>query len=227
MAVSSQPERTDGRQARWAEHNDERRRRIIEAAIALIEQGQSEASLQQIGERAGLSRSVVYRQFSDRRDLDLAVQRHILQVFFVSLSDALRLEGSPMEIMRRVAQVYVAWAAEHPMLHRLADSDALAGDGPLQQAMDAISSEISHTLVEGFESVGAPMGPADRAATDPLVFGLVGLWFGVVRRWVHLDAGEPSADYLVDLLIESTWPIIELRARAYGLTLDPHAPLAL
>lgn len=217
----------DGRQARWAEHNDDRRRRIVGAAIALIEQGQTDASLQQIGEHAGLSRSVVYRQFRDRRELDLAVQRQVLAAFFAELTAALRLEGSAMQMMRRAAQVYVAWASAHPMLHRLADSDALTGDGPLQQAMDAISIEVSRLIVDGFESFGAPMAEVDRAATDPIVYGLVGLWFGIVRRWVHLGASEPSADYMVEILVESSWPIIEARARAYGLRLDPDAPLTL
>lgn len=217
--------RTDGRQVRWNEHNEGRRARIISSAIDFIEAGRGDVSLQEIGERAGLSRSVVYRQFRDRRELDLAVQRQVMRDLFGQISGSLLDGGSPREIMRRTADVYVRWAAEHPNLHRLGDSDALAGDGPMQEMVDRISREISAVIVAGFEAFGSPMSEADRAATDPLIYGIVGFWFGVIRRWVSLGAAEPDASHLVEILVESTWPIIDLRARSYGLELDPDAAI--
>lgn len=221
----SEPGRTDGRQVRWNEHNEGRRARIIAAAIAFIDAGRGDVSLQEIGERAGLSRSVVYRQFRDRRELDLAVQRQVMHDLFAKLSTSLLAGGSPMEIMRRTADVYVHWAAEHPSLHRLSDADSLAGDGPMQQMVDRISRDISAVIVDGFEAFGSPMSDADRAATDPLVYGIVGFWFGVIRRWVNLGAAEPDAKHLVEVLVDSTWPIIDARARSYGLELDPNAEI--
>lgn len=223
--MSAESGRTDGRQVRWTEHNEGRRARIIAAAIAFIDAGRGDVSLQEIGERAGLSRSVVYRQFRDRRELDLAVQRQVMRDLFVQLSDALLGGGSPIEIMRRTADAYVHWAAEHPSLHRLNDADALTGDGPMQQMVDRISRDISSVIIDGFEAFGTPMNDADRAATDPLIYGIVGFWFGVIRRWVNLGASEPDPSHLVEILVESTWPIIDVRARGYGLELDPNAPI--
>ena len=221
----SEPGRTDGRQVRWNEHNEGRRARIIAAAIEFIDAGRGDVSLQEIGERAGLSRSVVYRQFRDRRELDLAVQRQVMRDLFSHVSTALLGGGSPMEIMRRTADVYVHWAAEHPSLHRLSDADSLTGDGPMQQMVDRISRDLSGVIVDGFEAFGAPMSEADRAATDPLIYGIVGFWFGVIRRWVNLGASDPDAAHLIEVLVESTWPIIDARARSYGLALDPNAPI--
>ena len=132
--------------------------------------------------------------------------------------------GSPMEIMRRTADVYVHWAAEHPSLHRLSDADSLAGDGPMQQMVDRISRDLSSVIIDGFEAFGAPMSDADRAATDPLIYGIVGFWFGVIRRWVNLGASDPEAAHLIEVLVDSTWPIIDARGRSYGLQLDPNAP---
>ena len=53
---------------RWHEHNSARRTAILEAAVALIEEHapDAEISTQQIAIRAGLARSVVYRQFDTR-----------------------------------------------------------------------------------------------------------------------------------------------------------------
>ena len=66
----------DGRQARWDKHNQERRQVILDAAIAVVEAGEpgAEFHVQQIADRAGLSRTVVYRHFADRADLDQAIQ---------------------------------------------------------------------------------------------------------------------------------------------------------
>lgn len=223
--MSAESGRTDGRQVRWNEHNEGRRARIIAAAIEFIDAGRGDVSLQEIGERAGLSRSVVYRQFRDRRELDLAVQRQVMRDLFSHLSTALLGGGSPRDIMHRTAEVYVLWAAEHPRLHRLADADALAGEGPMQQMVDRMSREISSVVIDGFEAFGAPLTEADRSATDPLIYGIVGFWFGVIRRWVNLGASDPDAAHLIDVLVESTWPIIDARGRSYGLDLDPDAPI--
>ncbi len=70
----------DGRQARWDKHNQARRQAILDAALAVVEAGApgAEFHVQQIADRAGLSRTVVYRHFADRADLDQAVQTEML-----------------------------------------------------------------------------------------------------------------------------------------------------
>jgi len=217
---------TDGRSARWEAHNTAQRLRIVEAAIALYDAGRAGASLQEIGDRAGVARSVVYRQFADRRDLERAVQQHIIDDLSAVLVPTLApaAEDTVRSALRRAASTYVGWAAAHPRLHQLADFD-LDADGPLQQALDHLAGVAASLLVDWFAMCGAELTSADRATTDPLAHGLVGAAFATVRRWVHLGAAVPDADHLIELLVESTWALIDARARAFGLTLDPDVGL--
>ena len=214
----------DGRSTRWSAHNDAQRERIVDAAIALYDEGNVDASLQEIGARAGLSRSVIYRQFEDRRDLQHAVQQQILDELLVRVGEAIVLTGTIRETLRRAASSYIAWAAEHPRLHQLGDLDS-AASGPLSRAIDQISGQIAETMVFAFRLGGAEVSDADVAATDPLAHGLVGAVFATVRRWVHLGAKVPDVEHLTDLVVESAWAVIDVRLRAYGLSIDPDAPV--
>lgn len=214
----------DGRSTRWSAHNDAQRDRIVAAAIALYDEGNVEASLQEIGARAGLSRSVLYRQFADRRELEHAVQQQILDVLLDRIAAAIVLTGTIRETLRRAAATYIAWAAEHPRLHQLGDLDS-AASGPLSRAIDQISAQIAETMVVTFRLSGAHVSDADVAATDPLAHGLVGAVFAIVRRWVHLGAKVPDVEHLTDLVVESAWAVIDVRLRAYGLSIDPDAPV--
>jgi len=216
----------DGRAVRWRRHNDERRQRIIDAAIGLIDAGEGDASLQRIGEAAGLSRSVVYRHFADRRELDLAVQKHVLDGLLTELAPALELRNTIRSTIEQGVGAYVGWAVEHPRLHVVADVDLVEdGTGPLQQVIGTVAGRIAELLIGAFEMAGAKVTEADKAAADPLSYGLVGMIFGGVRRWVHLGEQVPDAEHMVQLITESVLALLDARAKAYGLVVDPDRPL--
>lgn len=217
----------DGRQSRWQAHNAQRRRRVLDAALEVIEDAEPGAELhvQAVAERAGLSRSVVYRLFADRGELDRAVQGRILDDLLAQLEPALLLEGSLEEIIERTVRAYVGWAVAHPSLHRMADHDVSGdGSGPLQQRLDAIGERIRGLLLTAFEILGAQMEARDRRAAEVLVSGLVAGIFGAVRTWV-IEPGELSADALAQLLTRSILPPIEVHARALGITVSSQEPV--
>jgi AcrR family transcriptional regulator len=209
----------DGRATRWAAHNDAQRERIIAAAISLYDAGNAAPSLQEIGAQAGLARSVLYRQFEDRRDLDRAVRSEVLAQLWEQLAPHLAFSGPPQEALRTTLQLYVDWAASHPRLHHLVDLD-LDESGPLQHGLDQISAAVVDLLVSWFRAVGAEVSEADIVATDPLAHGVVGLVHATVRRWVDQGCAVPKASHLVDLMAEAVWAMVEARAKAYGITVD-------
>lgn len=220
--------RTDGRQARWDQHNLERRQVILDAAVAVIEEGEPgvEVHVQQIAERAGLSRSVVYRHFSDRADLDRAVQSSILEELWGQLLPAVTLDGTVPQIIERIVSTYVGWAAAHPALHRLAETDrSVDGTGPLQQGIEQIAEQVSTLIIVAVDTLALEITAEERAAIDPLVFGLVGAVFGAVRRWMSKPERTPSADVLVELTTRSVWLILQGHARTLGIELDPQVPV--
>lgn len=214
----------DGRTRRWQEHNDAQRRRLVEAAILLYDEGRAGASLLEIGQRAGVSRAALYRQFADRADLERAVQKHVFDDLWRLLAPALTLGDEVRTSIHTAVEAYVGWAAAHPELHRVTDLDG-GPDSARERGLRRVSAALAEAVIAWFEAVGARLTDVDRAATDPLTFGVVSTANGTVRRWLELGAEVPDAPHLVELITDMIWAMIDVRLRSYGLVVDPVAPL--
>lgn len=223
--MSTSGKGVDGRQARWDKHNQERRQVILDAAIAVVEAGGpgAEFHVQQIAERAGINRSVVYRHFADRADLDHAILVEIVEDVMAQLLPALTLDGTVRDIIDRIVVAYVDWAASHPALHRLVDHAAIGG--ALEQGLDRIASVIVEVLETAISMLGVDLDEDDAAAIDPLAYALVGAAFSAVRRWVAREPRRPAAPELAALLSDSVWLILDGHARRLGLVIDPDQPV--
>lgn len=214
----------DGRQARWDKHNQQRRQQILDAATTVIE-GQppgTEFHVQQIAGSAGLNRTVVYRHFADRADLDDAIRQHIIDDLTSVLQPAVSLDGTVNEVIRRIISTYVDWTVLHPGLHAFAVQEA---SGPAQHGIDQIAAQLTELLELAIALLGANLNDAERALVDPLAHGLVGAVFGAVRRWVTREPQEPSAAEISELLSTSVWNLLDGHARRFDLHLDPDLPL--
>lgn len=221
---SAGADRTDGRQARWRQHNEDRRRRIVEAAIAEIAAAEpgADVHVQTIAERADLSRSVVYRHFNDRVDLDAAVQEAILEGLWADLLPAVSLEGTIPQIIERIISIYVGWAAGNPSLHAFAQTD-LPGQGisPLEKGIVRIGDQVTGLIDTAIDLLDLKVDVRVRASLDPLVFGLVGMVFSAVRRWLAKPTPALTAPVLVTVLSDSVWAMFVDHASVYGVPLDP------
>lgn len=223
--MSTSAKSPDGRQARWDQHNQERRQVILDAAIAVVEAAEpgAEIHVQQIAERAGLNRSVVYRHFADRADLDHAILAEIVEGVMERLLPALTLDGSVRQIIDRIVIAYVDWAAAHPALHRLVDHASIGG--ALEQGLDRVASLIIEVLETAIPMLGLDLDEADADAIDPLAYALVGAAFSAVRRWVSREPRRPDAADLAAMLSDSVWLILDGHARRLGAEIDPDLPI--
>lgn len=223
---AAQPRRPDGRQLRWDKHNQERRQVILDAAIAVLEDSEpgDEIHVQQIAERAGMGRTVIYRHFQDREDLDRAVQEAVLDLFAGDLLPSVSLEGTIEEIIRRIVGTYVHWAIEHPSLHRFAENELPGAGGAtaLEVAVVRVARQVEEIIAVGAQQLGAKFGSDDADLLDPLVFGLVGAVFGATRRWLARPERRPGTDVFVTRTSDSVWYSIDGHARRLGIELDPH-----
>jgi AcrR family transcriptional regulator len=220
--------KTDGRQLRWDSHNQARRQHILDAAIGVLVDADpgSEVHVQQIADRAGLSRTVVYRHFSDRADLDAAVQGRALELLRAELVPALSFEGTPVDIIRRIVSAYVGWASEHPALHEFAQRDAPGpGIGQMETAIQQIAGQIEDLINVGVEVLHVRLDEDEVAALDPLVFGLVGAVFNATRRWLSRPEQRPARERFVELVTEAVWLQIAGMAAGRGVELDPDVPV--
>ncbi|WP_327150020.1 TetR/AcrR family transcriptional regulator [Nocardia sp. NBC_01329] len=222
------PGAVNGYEARWEQHNIERRLHILRAAVELLEENPLGADLpvRQIAERAGVAKSVVYRQFSGREDLDRRIRSYLIDHLEAVLDAQLDISsGSVREIITRTVRAVADWMGDHPNLAAFARSGPPA-DGP--DSVDAISSlkiRISERSRELIETIARTMD-ADSAALEPVPFAVVTMVEGVLAAWVA-DPGSrrPRAQMVADLS-DYAWYILDGVARTASITVDPDRELA-
>lgn len=214
----------DGRQARWDAHNRERRTKILDAAVAVIEEGApgEEFHVHQIAEKAGLNRTVVYRHFADRADLDEAIRKHIVEIFVEILTPAVTLDGTINEVIRRIIATYVDWTCAHPALHAVALQDS---SGAFAVGIERIAGLLTDILELAIAMLGAELREGDEAMVEPLAYGLIGAVLATVQRWASRGERVPDADVVTELLSQSVWNLLEGHVRRLGLELDPDLPI--
>src|SRR3954454_5128694 len=67
----------DGRRSRWTEHRRARREELVAAAVEAVRQAGPEFAVDDVARSAGVSKTVIYRYFSDKDELVDAVLERI------------------------------------------------------------------------------------------------------------------------------------------------------
>lgn len=218
----------DGRQVRWQAHNEQRRQAIVDAAIRVLERQSpgDEVQVQAVADEAGLSRTVIYRHFEDRSDLDKAVQRVICDRIGDELLTALAIDGTPDRIIYNTVRAFVVWAEAHPALLWFADRDLVNwGPSPIAEAMGQIAAGIEDIMSTVVAALGADLDPNDVAGLEPWVFAMIGGVFAGVRRWLEREERLPATDDFIAVLGEVLWLQINGMALSRGISL-PDLPVA-
>ena len=217
----------DGRQVRWQQHNRDRRRAIVQAAVSVLEEQApgDEMQVQAVADRAGLSRTVIYRHFEDRADLDRAVQRAICEDIGLRLLGALSVEGKPDQIVGNIMGAFVHWTVEHPSLFWFADRDLVDwGPSPIAEAMEQIAAGVEDIMSTVVGALGAELSPNDMAGLEPWVFAMIGGVFAGVRRWLGRPVRNPSVEDFITMMGEVIWLQINGMALSRGISL-PDLPV--
>jgi AcrR family transcriptional regulator len=229
VGTSDADDRIDGRRARWDDHKRERRTAILDAAIEVIEahEAGAEIHVQEIAERAGIARPVIYRHFADRSDLDRAVQQRAIEMLLDELDLVALLEGTIGDVIDRIVGTYVAWAGSHPALHRVGVREGLGNSGsPLRGAIEGVADVIRPLIQAGAEQFGAKLTQDDLDSLDLLVFALVSSVVGAVRLWLSRPERLPTPEALTRLLADNVWFQLQGLARTRGGDIDPRGPIA-
>ncbi|WP_336082413.1 TetR/AcrR family transcriptional regulator [Nocardia sp. SSK8] len=225
--TSRQSGAVSGRQARWQPHNDSRRERIVLSAIELLEQAPvgAEVSIVQIAENAGLAKSVVYRQFAGRDELDRRIRSEIADRFAADIEDALDIgDGSIHQILVRTVGGVVTWIQDHPRLHEFLRTGPSEADTDVD-AMNALIASIAastRALVTGLAGV---VGVADDGSADTMTFAIVSMTEATVTRWANDPDPVLTREQLIEEVADYAWHVVDGVARRHGLTLDAEQPL--
>ena len=100
-------------------HGDLRRALVDEALRTIHTHGVEDLTLRGAGARLGVSRTALYRHFSDKQALVAAVGREGFRVLRLALSDAWQRHGKGRRGFEAMGVAYVNFAVAHPSHYRV------------------------------------------------------------------------------------------------------------
>ncbi len=210
----------DGRVTRWDDHKARRREAILDAAVDAVVASGPDLSVQEIAQRAGLPRSVVYRIFADRADLDEQLRARIVDQLIARLTPTLDPRGTIEEAIKQGVDAYISWIVEYPQLHQFLSigsrSHRTVGSRVVTETKTAVALQVTR--------IATGLLIRNRASADiaeSLAFGLVGLVDASVNRWLANPDHAIDATRLADFLQTSIWHVVDGTAAQIGLHLEP------
>jgi AcrR family transcriptional regulator len=190
----------EARPVRVRMSGQERREQLIGVARALFaERGYEAASVEEIAERAKVSKPVVYAHFGGKEGLYAVIidreVRHLLDRIIVAL-DA----DHPRVALEQAAEAFLSYIEEEQDGFRILVRDAPleTSSGSLPSVIGDISSNVERLLAVEFRSRGY-----DRRFAPVIARALVGMVAFTGQWW--LDAGRPSRKVVASYLVNLAW----------------------
>jgi AcrR family transcriptional regulator len=189
----------DGRRARWTEHRRARREDLVTAAVEAVRLAGPEFAVEDVARSAGVSKTVIYRYFSDKDELVDAVLGRISEAILLPrLMGELVAERADDRVqLRAVIAAFVSLIEDEPALYRFAY--AHAGRSGRADLVAATEREIA-------EALGALIGERLKAAGRPAeaaftwAYGVVGM-VQLAAHWWSAARTMPATE-LVDQLTD-------------------------
>src|ERR1700674_4639646 len=193
-------------------HHGDLKRVLIDAALALVEEGGIEAvSVREAARRAGVSPGAPFRHFESRDALMTAVAEEAQRRFRAEIDAALAEvpPGDPLARFRKLGLAYLRWAMRNPAHFeiissgRFFDYDKATG---LSQDNAELIGMTERLLADAFGKgqLRVPDLKRVQIAGRALVYGFARMNIdGHLPRWGVAEAdAERTAEAILDLFIE-------------------------
>lgn len=200
----------DGRRTRWTAHRRRRRVELIHAAIAAILRHGPDVDMSHVALEAGVSKPVLYRYFTDKSQLWIAVGEHVTQIVVDAVTPAVAAVSEERALIASTVDAYLATIEAQPELYRfLSASDVPGIHHVVTRSMQQVAVGLARVIGDRLRALGLDSGPA-----EPWAHGMVGMVQSVGDWWI--SRGQPVSrpaltDYLTTLLWEG---VAGLRAAA-------------
>jgi AcrR family transcriptional regulator len=190
-------------------HGDLRRALLDEAVRTIQHEGVEALTLREAGRRLGVSRTALYRHFSDKSALLAAVAREGFQRFRQDLVNAWHAGGRSREGFVRMGRAYVRFAAANPSHYRVMFGAfrALCDKDPALQADAAAAFQVLVDAIEALQRAGEIRGDDPRQLAS-FIWSAV---HGVASLAIDGQLGpDPKArDALVSFALERLFTGVE------------------
>ncbi len=175
-------------------HHGDLKNALIKAALVQIEkQGAASLNLRALAKVVGVTHPAVYRHFSDKETLLLAVAQRGFEELADRLQQASEVKGKT-ERLRSIAHAYIGYALEHPELCRVMFTHISAETRMSHERLYAASKRAFAVLVESTkESKG------DYRINSGVVWAMLhGLAELIVQKQMAILADEKQRNKLID-----------------------------
>jgi AcrR family transcriptional regulator len=186
----------DGRRSRWTEHRRARREELVAAAVEAVRTAGPDFAVDDVARSAGVSKTVIYRYFSDKDELVDAVLESIsTAVLLPRLLGELAADRSDVGRLRAVIAEFVAVIEQEPALYRFAYAHAgRSGRADLVAATEReVAEALGRMMGERLAAAGRDPGPAMTWS-----YGVVGM-VQLATHWWAAARGSTATE-LVDQL---------------------------
>ena len=161
-----------------------RRRQLLDAALAVfVARGYHAAAMDEIAERAGVSKPVLYQHFPGKLELYLALLDESVERLIESVAAALRSTADNRQRVTATFAAYFGYVAEHSGTFRLVFESDFASEPAVRERLDAADRLCADMISEVIKE---DAGLADNEA-HLLSIGLLGMaqvsarcWFGTL-----------------------------------------------
>lgn len=178
----------------------ERRSQLLDVGRAVFaERGFEAASIEEVAQRAEITKPVVYEHFGGKEGLYAVIVDREVRSLLARISAALDADH-PRLMLEQAALGFLSYIAEESDGFRILvrDSPVPGTTGTLASLIGDIASQVEYVLAQEFGSRGydADLAPLYSQALCGMI-ALVGQWW--------LDAGTPSKEEVAAQLVNLAW----------------------
>ncbi|GGO34203.1 TetR family transcriptional regulator [Streptomyces lasiicapitis] len=178
-----------------------RRNQLLGAAQEVfVAQGYHAAAMDDIAERAGVSKPVLYQHFPGKLDLYLALLDQHCENLLQAVRAALASTSDNKLRVAATMDAYFGYVEDDGGAFRLVFESDLTNEPAVRERVDKVTLECADAICE----VIAEDTGLSKAESMLLASGLGGLAQVVARYWLHSDGGVPR-EKAVQLLTSLAW----------------------
>jgi AcrR family transcriptional regulator len=164
----------------------ERRAQLLEAArVVFVDNGYHAAAMDQIADRAGVSKPILYKHFGSKLDLYLALLDCATDALVAGVTEALETQVDNEDKVAAAIGVYFAFADDGSQDYRLVfESDATSAE-VVRDRLDRANERISQVIAQAIRREA----DVSNGGSEILGAALAGMAGVSAKRW--LAAGRP------------------------------------
>ncbi|MBB4137852.1 AcrR family transcriptional regulator [Gordonia humi] len=188
----------DGRKQRWEQHKQTRRAELTAGTVDAIRVLGPNAGMDEIAAHVGVSKTVLYRYFTDKNDLAAAVTvTYMESTLLPLLTDVLTDDLADYDLVRTVIGVYVETVAADPNVYVFTTGRS-SGSSSAAYTERIFTGAVRSTIEQRLGARGAQVRGARTWAT-----AIVGAIIRAVDGWI--SSQEQPTSELVDELTMLVW----------------------